>query len=241
YDQGRRSWTRRRGHRRLRAPRRSIGKVQPRPEPERASRGWRNPGGGGATLFGSWHPQSKQQATYTDDKPLVTPFPLARRVPGPGTDTGGRQQKGRPGMPGGLSELQPVKRLPAAVMASGATASGLRLHRALVHRRGALNIIVEVGPGGNKVVLHLILTGVIRPHRDAAGINALLGYEVVLGVDSPLCGHLLSGHLVTAVAAAGFRRRSAVAHHNQGRVGRTLQIQRHVIEAALRVIVNAGR
>src|ERR1700761_680550 len=120
--------------------------------------------------------------------------------------------------------------------------AGLRLHRGLVNRGGAGDVGVEGGAGGNEVVIDLVGAGGAGADRDAAGIDALLLDQVVLGVDGTLRGQILHDcGLVMPSLASRSCFGGGVAHHNQSCIGRTLRVERDVIEAALGVVVYASR
>ncbi len=88
-----------------------------------------------------------------------------------------------------------------------------------------------IGTCGNQDVVHLL--GILGSGEDldAGSIDALLLYQVVLGVDGALCGELRT----ILLAAAG------VADYIEGSVRGALQVQCEVIEASLAFVVHAGR
>src|SRR6185437_12175432 len=147
----------------------------------------------------------KLSATCHDDKRAVTAFPLTNRILLTSQSTALCKHKkavrstGRPFRKTAITLLgRAGRRLvvvgPAVVRAS--PAAGLRLHRRFIHLRRSLHIVVEVRSRRNQVVLHLVLTGVVRPYRDAARVDALLGYQIVLRVHRALRRKLFCGHVM---------------------------------------------
>ena len=67
--------------------------------------------------------------------------------------------------------------------------------------------------------------------RDTAGVDALLRYQVVLGVDSAGCCRL----------AAILLRAAGVADNGKLRIRRALQVQGDIVEASLGFVVYTGR
>src|SRR6185437_11172447 len=136
----------------------------------------------------------KLSATCHDDKRAVTAFPLTNRIllTSQLTALGKHKKAVRShrtafqntaitlfGSAGRRLVMNPV-------VARMVPAARLRLHRRFIHRRCSLHIVVEVRSRRNQVVLHLVLTGVVRPYRDAARVDALLGYQIVLRVHRAL-------------------------------------------------------
>src|ERR1700728_1508440 len=74
--------------------------------------------------------------------------------------------------------------LPA--MRTGRCGSGLNLHCAFVHGRGALHVVIEGRAGRYKVVLHFLVALGSGTYRDTGRINALLLDQVVLRIDSAM-------------------------------------------------------
>src|SRR5579863_9735660 len=116
-------------------------------------------------------------------------------------------------------------------MSTSRSCSGLRLHRVLVDRSGAIYVVVEGGAGRYKVVFHFLVALGASPNLDSGRINALLLDQVVLRVDGALCSQRVGLLLI----------RSRFADYYCCGIGLLLQVQSDIIEASLRLVVDPGR